>query len=93
MLTLLAVRYWKGIIMTEQNVPDDELEVVPEQDVILDEVPGAASSLELDPVHGEPDSYPGAAEENPDAWQEDPLLQEEAKAGEHGEFPGGHAVT
>ena len=64
--------------MTEQNVPDDELEVVQEDDVLLDETPGAASSLELDPVNGEPDSYPGAAENNPDRWQEDPLLEGEA---------------
>lgn len=33
----------------------------------------------LDPLRdGEPDSYPGAAELNPDRWQEDPLLQDEA---------------
>lgn len=64
--------------MSEQNVPGDELEVVDQDDILLDETPGAASSLELDPVGGEPDSYPGAAENNPDRWQEDPLLQEEA---------------
>ncbi|WP_258802302.1 hypothetical protein [Pseudarthrobacter sp. NS4] len=71
--------------MTEQNLPDDELEVVEENDVLLDETPGAASSLELDPVSGEPDSYPGAAENNPDRWQEDPLLQEEV-SGEEEDF-------
>lgn len=48
--------------------------------------PGAASSLELDPVSGEPDSYPGAAENNPDRWQEDPLLQGEAVYGEEEDF-------
>jgi hypothetical protein len=42
--------------------------------------------LELDPVFGEPDSYPGAAENNPDRWQEDPLLQEEAVSGEEEDF-------
>lgn len=71
--------------MTEQNLPDDELEVVEENDVLLDETPGAASSLELDPVSGEPDNYPGAAENNPDRWQEDPLLQEEV-SGEEEDF-------
>jgi hypothetical protein len=76
----------KGIIMTEQNLPDDELEVVEENDVLLDETPGAASSLELDPVtSGQPDSYPGAAENNPDRWQEDPLLQDEV-SGEEEDF-------
>jgi hypothetical protein len=76
----------KGITMTEQNLPDDELEVVQDDDVLLDETPGAASSLELDPVRGEPDSYPGAAENNPDRWQEDPLLQDEAVSGEEEDF-------
>jgi hypothetical protein len=64
--------------MSEQNLPEDGLEVVVENDVLLDETPGSATSQELDPVHGEPDSYPGAAENNPDRWQEDPLLQGEA---------------
>lgn len=72
--------------MTEQNLPDDNLEVVQDDDVLLDETPGAASSLELDPVNGEPDSYPGAAENNPDRWQEDPLLQGEAVSGEEEDF-------
>ena len=76
----------KGTIMTEQNLPDDQLEVVQEDDVLLDQAPGAASSLELDPVSGEPDSYPGAAENNPDRWQEDPLLQDEAVSGEEEDF-------
>ena len=73
--------------MTEQNLPDDELEVVDENDVLLDETPGAAASLELDPVAaGVPDSDPGAAENNPDRWQEDPLLQDEAVSGEEEDF-------
>jgi hypothetical protein len=71
--------------MTEQNHPDDELEVVEENDVLLDETPGAAASFELDPVSGEPDNYPGAAENNPDRWQEDPLLQDEV-SGEEEDF-------
>jgi len=72
--------------MTEQNLPDDDLEVVRDDDVLLDETPGAAASFELDPVKGEPDSYPGAAENNPDRWQEDPLLQDEAVSGEEEDF-------
>lgn len=68
--------------MTEQNLPEDGLEVVQDDDVLLDETPGAASSLELDPVKGVPDSYPGAAENNPDRWHEDPLLQDEVVSGE-----------
>lgn len=72
--------------MTEQNLPDDNLEVVEENDVLLDETPGAAASFELDPVKGEPDSYPGAAENNPDRWQEDPLLQGETVSGEEEDF-------
>lgn len=72
--------------MTEQNLPDDDLEVVQDDDVLLDETPGAAASFELDPVKGEPDSYPGAAENNPDRWQEDPLLQDEAVSGEEEDF-------
>ena len=73
--------------MTEQNLPDDDLEVVEENDVLLDEAPGAAASLELDPVTGgQPDSYPGAAEDNPDRWQEDPLLQGEEVSGEEEDF-------
>lgn len=66
--------------MTEQNLPDEGLDIVQDDDVLLDETPGAAASLELDPVHGEPDSYPGAAENNPDRWQEDPLIQDEPVA-------------
>ncbi|MDQ0673090.1 hypothetical protein QFZ36_000651 [Pseudarthrobacter siccitolerans] len=87
MLTIVGkAGHEKGSIMTEQNLPDDELEVVEENDVLLDETPGAASSLELDPVTtGQPDSYPGAAENNPDRWQEDPLLQDEV-SGEEEDF-------
>lgn len=76
----------KGAAMTEENLPDEELNVVQDDDILLDQTPGAASSLELDPVSGEPDSYPGAAENNPDRWQEDPLLQEEPVSGEEEDF-------
>jgi len=72
--------------MSEQNLPEDGLEVVDENDVLLDETPGSAASQELDPVHGEPDNYPGAAENNPDRWQEDPMLQEEAAPGGEQDF-------
>lgn len=72
--------------MTEENLPDEELQVVHDDDTLLDQAPGAASSLELDPVLGEPDNYPGAPENNPDRWQEDPLLQEEAVSGEEEDF-------
>ena len=72
--------------MTEQNLPDEGLDIVQDDDVLLDETPGAASSLELDPVNGEPDTYPGAAENNPDRWQEDPLIQDEAVSGEEEDF-------
>jgi hypothetical protein len=37
-------------------------------------------------VNGEPDTYPGAAENNPDRWQEDPLIQDEAVSGEEEDF-------
>lgn len=87
MLTIVSLTVnEKGSMMTEQNVPDDDLEVVQENDVLLDETPGAASSFELDPVSGEPDNYPGAAENNPDRWQEDPLLQDEGISGEEEDF-------
>ncbi|WP_043444544.1 hypothetical protein [Arthrobacter sp. L77] len=60
--------------MTE-NLPDEELTIVDEEP----EVPNDALAPEaFDPVlDGRPDSYEGAAEDNPDRWQEDPLLQDE----------------
>ena len=60
--------------MTE-NLPDEELTVVGEDP----EVPNNSIAPEaLDPVlEGQPDSYADAAEENPDRWQENPLLQDE----------------
>jgi hypothetical protein len=87
MLDLVGIAdHEKGATMTEDNLPDEELEVVQDDDILLDQNPGAASSLELDPVFGEPDDYPGAAENNPDRWQEDPLLQAEAVSGEEEDF-------
>lgn len=71
--------------MTEQNIPDEELNVVGEEDTPFDENGRTGPAEVLDPVGGEPDSYPGAAEENPDRWQEDPLLQGEV-SGEEEDF-------
>ncbi|WP_066299828.1 hypothetical protein [Arthrobacter luteolus] len=76
--------------MTEQN-PDhsdnpalaDDLEAV----VTPDEV-SIISGEELldddDLMTEEALSYPGAAEDNPDAWQDDPLINEEPFAGQPG---------
>ncbi|MHA7283534.1 hypothetical protein [Arthrobacter sp. TMS2-4] len=60
--------------MTE-NLPDEELTILDEEP----EVPNDALAPEaFDPVlEGRPDSYEGAAEVDPDHWQEDPLLQDE----------------
>ncbi|TYC97842.1 hypothetical protein FQ377_11500 [Arthrobacter echini] len=60
--------------MTE-NLPDEELTVVgDEPDMPVDPLEPES----LDPVlDGRPDSYSGAAENDPDHWQEDPLLQDE----------------
>ncbi|MHA7210332.1 hypothetical protein [Arthrobacter sp. MDT1-65] len=60
--------------MTE-NLPDEELTIVGEEP----ETPNDSLAPEaFDPVlDGRPDEYEGAAENNPDRWQEDPLLQDE----------------
>lgn len=64
--------------MTE-NLPDEELTVVGEEPDAVDE---SIAPEALDPVKdGQPDSYPTAAENNPDNWQQDPLLQDEPSAG------------
>ncbi len=65
--------------MTE-NLPDEELTVVgDEPDMPVDPLePDPVEPESLDPVlDGRPDSYSGAAENDPDHWQEDPLLQDE----------------
>ncbi|WP_323960291.1 hypothetical protein GC088_02255 [Arthrobacter sp. JZ12] len=64
--------------MTE-NLPDEELHVVGEE-------PDAANQSiapeALDPVQdGQPDDYPTAAENDPDNWEQDPLLQDEPGIG------------
>lgn len=72
--------------MTE-NLPDEELTIVGEEpDVPNDSlVPDA-----LDPVlEGQPDDYADAAENNPDRWQEDPLLQDEPGVNESGDDENG----
>ncbi|WP_028280247.1 hypothetical protein [Arthrobacter sp. H5] len=57
--------------MTE-NLPDEELNPVGD----------GVETDALDPVSdGQPDSYPQAAETNPDQWRQDPLLQDEPGAG------------
>lgn len=51
---------------------------LPEEDLSITDGIDPAGPEELDPVaEGQPDSYPGAAEDNPDQWRNDPLLQEE----------------
>ncbi|WP_026532217.1 hypothetical protein [Arthrobacter sp. H41] len=71
--------------MTEQNLPDEELTIVGEDPEVAND---SLAPEAFDPVlEGNPDDYPEAAENNPDRWQEDPLLQDEpsvAPAGEEG---------
>ncbi len=75
--------------MTE-NLPDEELDIVGEEP----EMPVDPLEPEsLDPVlEGQPDAYVGAAEENPDRWQEDPLLQDEPGVNESVEQENGIGV-
>lgn len=72
--------------MTE-NLPDEELTIVGEEP----EVPNDSLSPEaFDPLlNGQPDSYENAAENNPDRWQEDPLLQDEPGVIETGDDENG----
>lgn len=79
--------------MTEQNLPDQDIRVVGEDRTIPNLDPDTAEELEsrdaerLDPLKGNrPDDYPGAAENSPDNWRQDPLLQEEP--GAESEDPG-----
>ncbi|MHA7156355.1 hypothetical protein [Arthrobacter sp. TMN-50] len=66
--------------MTESNLPEEELSIADGFD--------PAESEELDPVTvGQPDNYPGAAEDNPDEWRNDPLLQDEPAATTPAEDP------
>lgn len=60
--------------MTE-NLPDEELNVVGEEPDAANE---SIAPEALDPVQdGQPDDYPTAAENDPENWQQDPLLQDE----------------
>ncbi|AUZ88719.1 hypothetical protein CVO76_14500 [Arthrobacter agilis] len=72
--------------MTE-NLPDEELTIVGEEP----ETPNDSLAPEaFDPVlEGQPDDYEGAAENNPDRWQEDPLLQDEPGTTESGDDENG----
>ncbi|KAD3456048.1 hypothetical protein GD627_15205 [Arthrobacter yangruifuii] len=81
--------------MTEQSIPDPELGDDP---VLADDVAAVATPDELtvvsedelleqdELVDAEDLSYPGAAEDNPDNWQDDPLIREEAPLNEPGEL-------
>jgi hypothetical protein len=82
---LLYSRYKKGARMTEEQLPDKEPPTFQDDDVLPDQSPGGASSLEP-PVSGEPDNSPGTAETNPDRGQEDPLLQDDTVSGEEEDF-------
>jgi hypothetical protein len=68
--------------MMTENLPDEELTIVGEEP----DVPNDSLAPEaFDPVlEGQPDDYPDAAENNPDRWQDDPLLQDEPSAIESG---------
>lgn len=69
------------IVMTE-NLPDEELNVVGEDPDAANE---SIAPEALDPVReGRPDSYPTAAEVDPDNWEQDPLLQDEPGIGSPG---------
>ncbi len=69
--------------MTEQNLPDEELTVVGEDPTIPDEGVDAVDPGTLDSnLEATPDQYPEAAENNPDHWDEDPLIRgEQTSAG------------
>ncbi|MHA7264288.1 hypothetical protein ACX80W_13910 [Arthrobacter sp. TMN-37] len=58
--------------MTEEHLPDEDLTIITDSEV------EERSLAELDPLTGgRADLYPNAAEDNPDRWQDDPLLQGE----------------
>ena len=81
--------------MSEQSIPDPELGDDP---VLADDVAAVATPDELsvvsedelleqdELVDAEDLTYPGAAEDNPDNWQEDPLVREEAPSEEPGDL-------
>lgn len=64
--------------MTEQNLPDEELTVVGGDPEIPDEGVDAVDPGTLDNnLEAAPDQYAEAAENNPDHWDEDPLIRGE----------------
>ncbi|MCC3276331.1 MULTISPECIES: hypothetical protein [unclassified Arthrobacter] len=81
--------------MSEQSIPDPELGDDP---VLADDVAAVATPDELsvvsedelleqdELVDAEDLTYPGAAEDNPDNWQEDPLIRGEEPLNEPGEL-------
>lgn len=71
--------------MTEEQLPDKEPYTVRDDDVLPDQSPGGASSLEP-PAPAEPDNSPDTAETNPDRGQNDPLLQDDTVSGEEEDF-------
>ncbi|MCC3283246.1 MULTISPECIES: hypothetical protein [Arthrobacter] len=78
--------------MTEQNpdhsdnpaLADDLAEVVTPDELSV--VSGEELLDEDELMDAEDLTYPGAAEDNPDAWQDDPLVNEEPLAGQPGEM-------
>lgn len=72
--------------MSEQNLPDEELTLIGEEPVIPDEGVDAVPPEQLQSERAVPDDYPGAAEQNPDRWQEDPLIQDDTVSGEEEDF-------
>ncbi|MCU1565241.1 MAG: hypothetical protein JWQ56_178 [Pseudarthrobacter sp.] len=71
--------------MTEEQFPDEEPDAV-QDGIFTDHSRGAASSLEPDPVAGEPDTHPGAAENNLGGGRDEPLLQDDTVSGEEEDF-------
>lgn len=66
--------------MTEQNLPDQDLTIVGEDEAIPDPDVDAVSPDTVDELSSRgPDDYPDAAENNPDNWREDPLVQGEGE--------------
>ncbi|MDN3483685.1 hypothetical protein QMA10_17395 [Arthrobacter sp. APC 3897] len=87
--------------MDEQSIPDPELgdDPVLADDVADVVTPDEVSEVPLSDLTDADDlssvkefldpedlGYPGAAEDNPDRWQEDPLVNEEPLMGEPGEL-------
>ena len=85
--------------MDEQSIPDPELDNDPVLDDDMSDVATPDEMAEMPLIDltdaddlnaidelADPEvlSYPGAAEDNPDRWQEDPLVNEEPLAGDPG---------